>query len=342
MPTGTPSLFGDDPENALEDARGVMPPRGTKPSLASTALTLSPLAAQLPSTLHLGTSSWSFPGWRGIVWNAHASEATLARDGLRAYANHPLFRTVGIDKTYYRPVVREEFARLAAQVPTGFRFLTKMWRGVIDDDSFSARGANTPSAVLDPRIATIDCILPAVEGLGAKGGPLLFQFTPTNYSNERARRAFIDRLSKFLGALPTLDANEGAFYAVEVRDRNLVSTELGEVLATHRAVPCLTVHPSTPSLTEQSQALALDPTRPLVMRWMLRGNHAYAEAKDLYAPFDKLAETDDTSRDDLALLATAALQAGLGAWIVVNNKAEGCAPLSVERIARCLAQRLEK
>ena len=122
MPTGTPSLFGDDPENALEDARGVMPPRGTKPSLASTALTLSPLAAQLPSTLHLGTSSWSFPGWRGIVWNAHASEATLARDGLRAYANHPLFRTVGIDKTYYRPVAREEFAVFGRHiVPCGNR-----------------------------------------------------------------------------------------------------------------------------------------------------------------------------------------------------------------------------
>ena len=87
----------------------------------------------------------------------------------------------------------------------------------------------------------------------------------------------------------------------------------------------------------QSRELALDPTRPLVMRWMLRGNHEYEEAKDLYAPFDRLVEPDDASRDALARLARAALDAGLGTWIIVNNKAEGSSPLSVERLAARIA-----
>jgi hypothetical protein len=89
-----------------------------------------------------------------------------------------------------------------------------------------------------------------------------------------------------------------------------------------------------PDLETQSRELALEPTRPLVMRWMLRANHAYAEAKDLYAPFDRLVEPDDASRDSLARLAQAALAAGLGVWVIVNNKAEGSSPISVERVAR--------
>ena len=128
-----------------------------------------------------------------------------------------------------------------------------------------------------------------------------------------------------------------SLYAVEVSNRSLVGAELGEVLAESGAVPCLTVHPAMPDLERQSRDLALDPARPLVMRWLLRANHAYAEAKELYAPFDRIVEPDDASRDALARLARGALQAGLGAWVIVNNKAEGSSPLSVERLARRVA-----
>jgi hypothetical protein len=37
-----------------------------------------------------------------------------------------------------------------------------------------------------------------------------------------------------------------------------------------------------PSLDIQARELVLDHTKPRVIRWMLRSNHAYAEAKDLY------------------------------------------------------------
>jgi hypothetical protein len=112
---------------------------------------------------------------------------------------------------------------------------------------------------------------------------------------------FLESLGAMLRALP-----RGPLYAVEVRSRALVGPELGELLADVGAVPCLTVHPTMPDVETQSRALALDPSRPLVMRWMLRANHRYEEAKDLYAPFDRIVEPDDPSRDALARLARAA------------------------------------
>src|SRR5262245_693991 len=56
-------------------------------------------AERLPPGVRIGTSSWSFPGWSGIVYDGHPSQARLARGGLRAYARHPLLRTVGLDRS---------------------------------------------------------------------------------------------------------------------------------------------------------------------------------------------------------------------------------------------------
>ncbi|HEY6323978.1 MAG TPA: hypothetical protein VJA16_20740, partial [Thermoanaerobaculia bacterium] len=47
------------------------------------------LAARLPAGIHLGGSTWSFPGWAGLVYDRAHPAARLARHGLAAYARHP-------------------------------------------------------------------------------------------------------------------------------------------------------------------------------------------------------------------------------------------------------------
>lgn len=79
--------------------------------------------------MRLGTSSWSFPGWAGIVYDHSVSTATLARRGLAAYARHPLLRTVGVDRTYYGPITAEDFAAYAAAVPDEFPLPRQSLRG---------------------------------------------------------------------------------------------------------------------------------------------------------------------------------------------------------------------
>ena len=94
------------------------------------------LAARIPSFVRFGTSSWSFPGWAGILWRGTPSEADLAKRGLVAYAQHPLFRTVGFDRTYYRPLRDEDIADYLAQLEAAreqapglvpFRAVSKVW-----------------------------------------------------------------------------------------------------------------------------------------------------------------------------------------------------------------------
>ena len=119
------------------------------------------LATELPAGVHLGTSSWSFPGWKGIVFDRAASKSVLAQDGLAAYAKHPLLRTVSLDRTYYAPLEIETFREYAEAVPPGFRFLVKAHRDC------TTRGATHH---LDPDYATDQLVEPFVLGLGDRAG----------------------------------------------------------------------------------------------------------------------------------------------------------------------------
>ena len=56
------------------------------------------------------------------------------------------------------------------------------------------------------------------------------------------------------------------------------------------------------------------------------------------SPFDRLVEEDVPSRTSLARLARAAAAAGRDVFITINNKAEGSAPLSVQRLAERIMQ----
>ena len=60
------------------------------------------LGERLPAGIYLGSSSWNFPGWRGVVWSQMSSVKGLAEKGLTAYSAYPVFRTAGTAPTISR------------------------------------------------------------------------------------------------------------------------------------------------------------------------------------------------------------------------------------------------
>ena len=74
---------------------------------------------------------------------------------------------------------------------------------------------------------------------------------------------------------------------------------------------------------------------------MLPPQLEYEEARKLYAPFDRLVNEDPGVRSDIASLAVEALAEGRPVYVSINNKAEGSAPVSVERLAAAVMARLE-
>lgn len=309
--------------------RGALPGVGA----AEVSDSLSRLAKRLPEGVRLGTSSWSFPGWQGIIYDRRATQRTLAREGLAAYAAHPLLRTVGVDRSFYRPLEVEEMRSYAEAVPDGFRFLVKADRVVtspLDPQAASIRSRNP--RFLDPAYATDVVVGPTLEGLGSKVGPLVFQFPPIPPNLVRGRGPFLERLHRFLSALP-----RGPRYAVELRTPAFLCEPYSDLLEATGVAHCYNVHPAMSPLARQLEILQPFYQPALVVRWMLGAGLGYEEARDRYSPFNRLVDEDVATR---GLVARAALDALLGereAFVIANNKAEGSAPLTLFRLAERIA-----
>jgi uncharacterized protein YecE (DUF72 family) len=290
------------------------------------------LGRRLPTDVRLGTSSWSFPGWRDLVYDRETTPARLARTGLRAYAAHPLFRTVGLDRTFYAPMTTSAFADLAAQVPATFRLVVKALEtatlAVFPRHARYGEQAGRPNPrFLDPDAVATELVRPAIAGLGSALGPIVFQLPPQPPVELGGPARFAMRLRAFLRGLPS-----GPTYAVELRNRELLGGDVARTLADCGAVPCLTLHPTMPPLDVQADTLVT--SGPLVVRWMLGGGLDYDAARERYAPFDRLVDPDPATRATIVALVAHARRAGHAAWVVVNNKAEGSAPASIVALAR--------
>jgi uncharacterized protein YecE (DUF72 family) len=337
------SLFGEPP--------GVRP-RGAAVAPAAASDDLQKLGRRLPASIRLGTSSWSFPGWQRIVYEGGHSEAQLAREGLAAYARHPLLRAVGIDRGFYQPLSMPQYAAYAAQVPEHFRFLVKAPAAVTDAVLRAERGqpAAANPTFLDAALAAEQFVEPALRGLGERAGPLVFQLSPLPRElTADGGHALIDRLGSFLSGLPRAVEGRAPIYAVELRNAELLTPRFVRMLREAGARLCLGIHAAMPAAARQAAALrAMDAPAdegddwrlkgPLVVRWNLHAGLRYEAAKNRYAPFDRLLDADLITRGTLAHLAHVALRSGQPAFIVANNKAEGSAPLTCIELAKAIVK----
>lgn len=322
------SLFTGDPDPKGRPSQRLPAPAPQSPELRA-------LGAALPDMLHLGTSSWSFPGWAGLVYDTPYETSLLSRSGLTAYSAHPVLRAVSIDRSYYAPVPLAEYAAYAQQVPEGFRFMVKAPAEVtsswIRDDAGKPAGSNPH--YLDVDKAVREFVGPAREGLGDRCGPLVFQFPPQGRAVTRQPRTFAVRVGEFLSALP-----RGGLHAIELRDPELFTDELVGALRASGATLCVSVHPRAIPLAEQIAILGSLPPSELVLRWNLNPRHQYEEAKARFAPFNSMVEPDLTTREAIAGLCRQSVAAGRRAIVIANNKAEGSAPRTLVALAHSLLQ----
>lgn len=323
------------------------PPRRTGVHPAPGLDLLQPLAARLPPGLRLGTSSWSYPGWKGLVWEGEHSAPLLSKSGLPVYAQHPLMRTVSIDRGFYRPLTASEYERYATQVPEDFRFVVKAPSLVTDAlvRSEDGRGREPNPAFLNPALATQEFVQPALEGLGRKTGALVFQLSPLPLQALDRLHDVLEQLRAMLLAQPSLQptAPDGVL-AVEVRDALWLAPDVmphfADVLRETGATYCLGLHPKLPPLREQLKLLRLLWPGPMVCRWNLHpvhGPYGYEDAEKLYEPYDRMHHPDPEAHALLARTIAGITGRGQNAYVTISNHAEGCAPLTVCSLAEHVA-----
>lgn len=330
------SLFGEsDISKPIKKSSKVIGPAIPDPELIT-------LAQALPSHLRLGTSSWNYSGWTGTVWDGEYSENNLSRYGLSAYAQHPLFKTVSIDRGFYHPMTVAQFAEYAAQVGEDFRFVVKapslVTDALIRDED--GRGMRTNTNFLNPIEAVKLFVDPALEGLGNKLGALVFQISPLPNPLLTRMPEVINRLHQMLNAIPDFKqrAPDGVV-AVEVRDPQWLTPQFIQVLRDTKATYCMGLHAKMPSIAEQLPILRSLWPGPLVCRWNLNplhGAYGYEDAKHAYLPYDKIVDADLETRAILTKVISGTAKAGQNVFVTLSNKAEGSAPLSVIELAKAI------
>ena len=312
----------------------------TADRLAAVHAAASQLARTLPRGVRFGTSSWSFPGWAGIVYSRARPERALARDGLAEYVRHPLLTTVGIDRSYYAPIPEHDFRRYAEQLPAGFPCCAKapavVTSPVLPGASRGAGALANPDFLSADRFIT-DMLEPVARSFAAHTGPFILQISPLRGAPPDPT-AFVERLDALLGALPSTFR-----YAVELRDRRLLTPAYARVLASHGAGHVYNYWSAMPMPTAQEATVPLDTAPFCVVRLLIRPGTWYEDQRERFRPFDRIVEPDDRMRADVIDLVTRVSRTGGETFVLVNNKAEGSAPLTIAALAsRFAAQRQPK
>lgn len=293
------------------------------------------LAAAIPPHVRFGTSSWTFEGWKDLVYRKrYPTKQAFVRQSLREYAAHPLFATVGVDRSFYAPLGREEWEAQAAQLPPGFRVCSKVWSELTTrvfprHERYGDRAGQPNPFFLDPPRFIETVLVPMLEGLGAHAGPLIFEVTPSPSVTEP--RAFATAIDRFLRAVP-----REAHVAFELREPALFTDAYLAALRRHpHASHVLNLHTRMPTVREQLERGGLV-AETCVCRLMLPPGKRYAEMKEAYAPFDRIAAPLPEMREDVLAL----IEACRGAaelFVLVNNKVEGSSPLTVRALVEAIS-----
>lgn len=132
-------------------------------------------------------------GWDGLVWDGAYDPGVLSRKGLTALSQHPLMRTVCVDRSFWRPLSVEQYAQMAAQVPEDFRFVVKCPNVVTDAlvRGEDGKGQQRNPVFLDAGLAVQQFVEPALQGLGSKLGSWSTNSVPCRGTCSRTQRHFM-------------------------------------------------------------------------------------------------------------------------------------------------------
>jgi uncharacterized protein YecE (DUF72 family) len=294
------------------------------------------LRARIPPSVRFGTSTWNYPGWRGLVYHRDYGPKGAAARMLEEYAAFPLFATVGIDSTYYGPPTEAVLQSYAEHTPPGFPFVSKVWSQLtvhtFTKAQDSARAGKVNPDFLNAELFLEEICQPYQRHFADHAGPFVFEFQTLAKSSGIDAEGFASRLDEFFSALP----RDGQF-AVETRNEEFLTPMYFAVLREHGVAHVFNSWTRMPPIGHQLD-LPNSITAPfIVARALLRPGRSYDEAVDAFAPYDRIRERNPKLRRDLVRLVEAAVKTRIPAYLLVNNRAEGSAPLTIAAVAEMLS-----
>jgi uncharacterized protein YecE (DUF72 family) len=271
--------------------------------------------------LKIGTCSWNYDSWKGLVYS---SPARKAADYLPEYAAR--YQTVEIDSWFYRIPDPAEALSYLEPVPDSFRFTCKVPQEItlthLRGEGRTESQQPNKSFLSSPRflafLETVNSLLPRLDAI-------MFEFEYLNKQKMSSLQAFIERLGPFFEKAPA-----GLPYAIEPRNSNYLKTEYFQFLNAHGLIHVFSEKRFMPHVYEV-YAEHPDLTAPSAVIRLLGGDRK--EIEELTGQkWNRLALPKD-DKEKIVDMACSLMDQGKMVTLNVNNHYEGSAPMTIDSLA---------
>jgi uncharacterized protein YecE (DUF72 family) len=314
------SLFPDEPASAMADARPSEYVVRNKERLRRWA----------SKGIYFGTSSWKYPGWKGEIYSrSYPSKKAFLQECLAEYSE--LFPTVCADFALYDFPDAEKMRIIHDQTTDDFKVSLKV-TDRITIKRYPDMPRHGPNAgKQNPDFLNVelfeDAFLRPLDELKKKRGVIIFEFSTFRPGSGVNFDAFVSMIDTFLARLP-----KGYAYAVEIRNREFLSSEYLKMLESHGVSHVLNNWTRMPPIVEQLQVTGVLTTKFSVARALLKPGRTYEQAVQLFQPYDRIKEENPELRLGVVGAVSRCVAEGRTLYAYINNRAEGNSPKTIEAI----------
>lgn len=281
--------------------------------------------------LRIGTCSWKYDSWKGIVYSAKPKPNYLVE-----YSSK--YNTVEIDQWFWSlfdDIIKLPEKSLVSEynesVPADFRFTIKVPNSITLTHYYP--GKNNFGLKPNPYFLNPDLFhqfLNSMEPMKFKIGALMFQFEYLNKQKMNSQAEFIHRLDSFFVSI-----ERKYNYAIELRNPNYLNKEYFEFLTRHNLSHVILKGYFMPPLKEVfSKFKDSIKCSPLILR--LHGPDRKQIEDITGGDWSKIVLPKDDKLKLLPSIINFFLEKEIDVYVNVNNHFEGSAPLTIEKIRRLI------
>jgi uncharacterized protein YecE (DUF72 family) len=284
------------------------------------------------SKLRIGTCSWKYDSWRGIVY----SESEKI-NYLEEYSKH--FNTVEVDQWFWslfsvnKVILPQESAVLEYKksIPKDFKFTIKVPNAITLTHFYNKN--KSAELIKNPHFLSNDLFnefLESIEGIKTQVGCLMFQFEYLNKQKISSLDHFMEVFRTFHAKLPKKIPDIG----IEIRNPNYLKNNYFEFLNSLNIYHVFLQGYYMPSIVEIYEKFKTHIKDLTVIR--LHGEDRKGIEKISESNWNKIYIDRDAELKQIAALISVLTIRKVDVYLNINNHYEGSAPLSVARIKKHL------
>lgn len=279
---------------------------------------IRPRGRYITAMVRIGTCSWKYPSWAGVVYSRPDGIDYLAE-----YARR--YSSVEVDQWFWAMPSAGQVEGYAASVPSEFRFtvkapgsLTRAWT-----DARTKEEPRENPSFLSPEV--LRDFYAALGPIHSRLGPVMLQFEYLNLKKVPSFAAFLRRLELLLQGAP-----RGVPIAVETRNASYLTEEYFALLRDRGAGHVFLQGYWMPQVAGVYDKLREKLAGPVVVR--LHGPDRKGMERKAEGNWDRILAPRDEELRGIAEMVRDMGSRNLDVYLNVNNHYEGSAPLTIRRL----------